>query len=213
MFNGRNQVFHGREQGIVIGRTSHDESFVFEDVVEDPGYMGLGGIVNADVFDSANCQPAGDCFRHFLGIAVHGAVSNDHAGTGIVSAPFFVPLQDPLQVGPPDRPVGGTDHFDVQRSQFFQGPLRMGAVFSHNVGKVPHGFRFVEIQVDLIVEDAPVEGSKAAECIARKEDPVGFLEGDHGLGPVDHRYGLELQPVPAQVQDGTIMNQFGLFRF
>ena len=61
--------------------------------------------------------------------------------------------------------MSSCNHLNVQRSQFFDGTLCMRTVFTNNVGEVTHDVIFVKLKVDLVIENSPVKGSEASECI------------------------------------------------
>ena len=83
----------------------------------------------------------------------------------------------------------GADVLDLVQNAagLFQQQLDVGAVLAHDVGEIAAGLvEPVPVKVHLVGKELAVQGDEGAEGVGGEEHPVGGVEGDHGLGPVDH---------------------------
>ena len=189
----------------VIGRRTDDESAILEDIPQDVAVMGLGDIVKQNVLEAGFGGCLGYDLGHALGVAVHGAITDDQAWHCGVAAHTVVHAHDFVDVAVPNRAVSGTNVGERQTGELLQGVLHRDAILTHDVGVVTGHLVPAPVGVDGVIDDTSVEGSEAAKGISAEEGLGGRLVGHHGLGPVDHGGEVEGKVVLAE-SDG-----FGVF--
>ena len=136
---------------------------------------------------------------------IHRAVADDDALLGLIAAHAVVEAYDALDIVVPHWSVGRTDIVEFHACEFLQCILHRCAVFAYDVGIVAHHLEPECVAAYLTVDDTAIEGTEAAEGIAREEHVGGGVEGDHGLGPVHHRSEHELQLVFSQRESVAVL--------
>ena len=196
----------------VVGGRGQHQAAVLENVGDDVGVMGLGGVVHADVLHALFRQQAGQPVGHRLGVAVHGGIRHHHARfLRLVGRPQRVFFHQQGNGRPPQhRPVQRANHFGRLALQLLHGHQHLGAKLAHNVGVV--AARLVQVQVlvvHLVAEQIAPVAAKGAEGVGGEKDALGALPGKHHLGPVHHGRHDELQVVPPQGQGVPLLHLHG----
>ena len=160
-------------------------------------------VVHHDVLDTLCAQLLGNGFRQFFGIAIHRSVCNDHTFLAFVPAQAVIQVNYLRNLLRPYRSVGRTNHLNIKSLAFLQSLLYRIAEFTDNVRVIPTHLTFVDFGIDILIDTATVQCTKATKRISRKQDTFGFIERNHRLGPMYHWYQVETQIVMPQFQEIT----------
>ena len=102
-------------------------------------------------------------------------------------------------------------HRNLQPRGLLQHGLHLRAVFADDVRVVAAGLvEIVSVEVDLVIEEVPVQRAEAAERIRRQQQAVGLVIGHEHLGPVHHRRGHKLQRVAAGAERVALLDRADL---
>ena len=99
----------------------------------------------------------------------------------------------------PDEPVGGGDHLDLKAGEPVDRLEHRAGMHAHDVGEIAEDLVLVLAHVHLVIEQHPVQGTKAPEGVAGEQHLLPLLVGGHGLRPVDERDVEEFQDFAAEV--------------
>ena len=202
------EVLHGHEHAVIVGRRGKDQAAAAEGVGEDVAGRNDGGIVHANLH-AALGQLDGEDVGRVLGVAVNRGVGDQDAlFLRGVARPELVLLDELAEVLPPDEAVQRADAGDIERGGLFQRRLDLRAVLADDVGII--AARLVQVlgeEIGLIGEEAAVERAEGAEGVGREEDLVGAVIAHHDLGPVDHRRHDEAELVAAGLQAVPFLDQ------
>ena len=133
-----------------------------------------------------------------LRVAIHGAVAHHHAGAVFAVAQAAVGFDGPRCLLGPYGSVRGAYYGDVQAAQLLQGRTHGRAELAEDGSEVAFHFGPVGFCVHLRIEHGAVQGSKAAEGVAREQYLVRQVVAYHRLGPMEHGSQVEAQAVVAQ---------------
>ena len=191
----------------VVGRRTHDQRVVFENVADDIRNVGIRKVVNDDVFYTLYGQLPSDFLGHLGRIAIHRTIGDHHTRFAFVATQLIVDTYYAPDFLLPYGAVRRADRFDGKAAQFLEGFLYGGAVFAHDAGVVAAHLVPEMVQRKLAVQDTAVQGTERAERIRREEYLVFGAIGDHHFGPVNHRRHIEREVFLAE------RNAFALFDF
>ena len=195
------------EEFAVVGRRTHDQRVVFENVADDIRNVGIRKVVNDDVFYTLYGQLPSDFLGHLGRIAIHRTIGDHHTRFAFVATQLIVDTYYAPDFLLPYGAVRRADRFDGKAAQFLEGFLYGGAVFAHDAGVVAAHLVPEMVQRKLAVQDTAVQGTERAERIRREEYLVFGAISDHHFGPVNHRRHIEREVFLAE------RNAFALFDF
>ena len=103
--------------------------------------------------------------------------------------------------------MGGADIVELHVSQLLQRVLYGCAVFTHDIRVVALHLQPVGVAVDLCVDDATIQGTKATKGVATEER--GATQRDHRLWPVYHWCQHEAKRLLAKSNGIAILHLYG----
>ena len=183
-----------------MGAGSYDHAFVFPDVAHDEADLGLGHVIHLHLLDASLSRATGYNLCHACRVAVHRAIDDDHAFLTLLFAPLRVFAEYPGEVAAPYQAMRRCNHLDLQPAELLDGLQGLHGHLAHDVGIVTAHVVLIKGEVDLVVEDATVQGTESAESIVAEDDLAALFVGHHRLRPVYHRHHEELQGVFAEAQ-------------
>ena len=186
---------------------------VFEHIGDDIRAVGFGNVIDFDVFYAGFGKLYSQNISGVFGVAVHRGVGDDHTlFFGGIACPFLMFVQNIINARTPDEAVKGADHFDVERSGFFEKRGDIFAVFADDVGVIAAGFgNPIAVIVDFVVEKLAVQSFERTESVGGEEHAVCAVEAYHDLRPVDHRRGDKGEFMSAERAGVAVFDDIGIF--